>query len=64
MSDHSLLHRPEEAARMLGLSRATLYRLLSDGRISSVRIGRSRRIPHRAICDYVDRLEHDHGVDA
>jgi excisionase family DNA binding protein len=63
VNDHSLLHRPEDAARLLGLSRATVYRLLADGRIRSVRIGRSRRIPHRAICDYVDTLDFAAGGD-
>lgn len=33
-----------EAARELGTSRSKLYELLADGELSSVRIGRTRRI--------------------
>jgi excisionase family DNA binding protein len=39
-----LLLRVEEAAEIIGLSRAKLYELLTDGRIPSIKLGRSRRI--------------------
>lgn len=39
-----LLLRVEEAAELLGLSRAYVYELLGTGAIPSVKIGRSRRI--------------------
>lgn len=64
MSDTALLHSVDDAARLLSISRANLYRMMRDGRVRSVKIGRSRRIPHAAICDYVARLEHDHGIGA
>jgi len=51
-----LLHKPEGAADQLHISRATLFELLKDGAIESVTIGRSRRIPHAALLDYVEKL--------
>ena len=40
-----LLLRPEEGAHAIGVSRARIYKLMSDGQIKSIKIGRSRRIP-------------------
>jgi excisionase family DNA binding protein len=40
-----LLLRPEEAADAIGVSRARFYELLAAGKIKSIKIGRSRRIP-------------------
>jgi excisionase family DNA binding protein len=51
-----LLYRIEEAAEELGLSRSRFCELLADEEIESVKIGRSRRIPHAALVAYVDRL--------
>lgn len=51
-----LLLSPERAAERLDVSRTTLYELLAAGEITSVKIGRSRRIPAAALADYVDRL--------
>jgi excisionase family DNA binding protein len=50
------LYRPEEAAEVLSLSRATIYELMADGLITSVKIGRSRRIPHEALEAFVASL--------
>jgi excisionase family DNA binding protein len=46
----------EEAARRLSVGRTTLYALLKEGEIPSVRIGRLRRIPVEALTDYAVRL--------
>ena len=46
----------EEAARRLSLGRTTVYALLKDGQITSVRIGRLRRIPAEALAAYTARL--------
>lgn len=51
-----LLYTPVEAAAALGISRSTLYILLADDHIVSVRIGSSRRIPAAALAAYVDGL--------
>ena len=40
-----LLLRPEEGADAIGVSRARFYTLLAEGRIKSMKVGRSRRIP-------------------
>jgi excisionase family DNA binding protein len=52
-----LLYTPLEAAAALGVGRSTLYLLLADGEVASVRIGALRRIPAAALDDYVARLE-------
>lgn len=49
------LLRIEEAATWLGLSKRTMYELLSRGEIQSVQIGRSRRIAFTALERYVER---------
>lgn len=46
-----------EAAELLSLSRASLYRLMDWGAIGSVTIGRSRRITAHQLEQYVERLE-------
>lgn len=46
----------EEAAEQLGIGRTLLYKLIADGEIESIRIGRLRRVPTAAIQDYTRRL--------
>jgi excisionase family DNA binding protein len=43
------LQRISETARFLGVSRSLVYRLINAGVLPTVRIGRSRRIPIRAV---------------
>ncbi|MDX6211623.1 MAG: Helix-turn-helix domain, partial [Frankiales bacterium] len=43
----------------LSISRTYLYRLLDSGELSSVWLGRSRRIPTAALQDFVARLGED-----
>lgn len=43
------LQRITETARFLGVSRSLIYRLINDGSLPTVRIGRSRRVPIRAV---------------
>jgi excisionase family DNA binding protein len=43
------LERISAAARFLGVSRSFVYRLIGDGVLPSVKIGRSRRVPIRAV---------------
>ena len=59
-----LLLTVEEAAEQLGIGRTLAWRLVSDGELESVRIGRLRRVPRSAIEDYAAQLiaqqsEHD-----
>jgi excisionase family DNA binding protein len=54
-----LLYRPKEAAQTLGISRATLYDLMSSGRLRSVKDGGKRFITLDALRDYIRQLEDD-----
>jgi excisionase family DNA binding protein len=54
--DCELLLSPSEAARRLSLGRTRLYQLLGSGELASVQVGKLRRIPTRALRDYVDGL--------
>ena len=47
------------AADALSLSRRHVYRLISDGRLRSVCIGRRRLIPRSALEEFVQRLALD-----
>jgi excisionase family DNA binding protein len=51
-----LLHPPEEAGVILSICRSRVFELMATGTLESVKIGRSRRIPHQALVDYVERL--------
>ncbi len=50
---NKLLVSVDEAARMLGVSRAHLYPRVIRGELQSLRIGRSRRIPIAALERFV-----------
>jgi excisionase family DNA binding protein len=53
LPDHELvtegLQRISETARFLGVSRSLVYQLINSGVLPTVRLGRSRRIPIRAV---------------
>lgn len=44
---------PAEAMRMLHVGRNTIYKLLKDNRIKSIRIGSKYLIPKKYICDFL-----------
>ena len=46
---------PEAAARM-SLGKRTVWRMVADGTLESVKLGRSRRIPRQAVADYIASL--------
>lgn len=48
-----LLVRVEEAARILSLSRSTIYEMMDAGELPSVRRGAARRIPVAALRAWV-----------
>jgi excisionase family DNA binding protein len=52
-----LLVTVDEAADALCVSRATIYKMLDDGRLPSLRLGRSRRIRRGDLEDFVARLD-------
>ncbi|MBS3940269.1 MAG: helix-turn-helix domain-containing protein [Actinobacteria bacterium] len=43
-----------DAARHLGISRSKIYELLAEGELSSVRIGRTRRIALAALEEFIE----------
>jgi excisionase family DNA binding protein len=51
-----LLYTPVEAAHALGVSRSTVYELISAGVLPSVQIGSSRRVPVEGLRGYVQAL--------
>lgn len=51
-----LLHDKPDAADQLAVSERVLERLIRDGEIETVKIGRRRLVPHAALVDYIERL--------
>lgn len=50
------LFRINEVAKILGLSRSSVNRLLRSGRLQSVSIGRSRRITQANLVRFIEEL--------
>jgi excisionase family DNA binding protein len=44
-ADKRLYHTPDEFAERAGIGRATVWRLMKNGRLRYARFGRARRIP-------------------
>lgn len=53
----SKLHSIPAAARELSVSARVLERLIAEGEIASVKIGRRRLVPDEALTDYIERLK-------
>ncbi len=54
LADERFLTVAEVAAQMR-VSRMTVYRLVHDGAIASVRVGRSFRVPESAVHTYLEK---------
>ena len=56
--DHGVrvLLKPHEAAMALGLSVSKVYELMASGALGSVTVGRSRRVPVKAVDAFVEAL--------
>lgn len=54
--DGQILYTPEQAGAVLALGRSKVFELIASGDLTSVQIGRSRRIPRRSLEDYAGRL--------
>jgi excisionase family DNA binding protein len=52
-----LLLTPEDAAELLSIGRSKVYDLIGDGRLASVRIDSSRRVPMSALLEFVQGLQ-------
>jgi excisionase family DNA binding protein len=57
--DGKLLLKINDAAERLSLSRTNIYKLLMNGELESIKIGRSRLIPTDALESFVDRHRSD-----
>src|SRR5699024_3199415 len=55
IAPHNTMLTPQEAADLLGISRPTLVRLLSEGEIPFSTRGRHRRVLLRDVLDYQER---------
>lgn len=45
----------DEAARRLALGRTAVYRLIMTGELVSIKVGGSRRVPAKALAEFVER---------
>ena len=52
------MYRVKEAAEMFAVTKQTVYNLISNGDITSVKIGRSSRIPESAIAKFIEISSH------
>jgi excisionase family DNA binding protein len=59
MQDHSRLLKVEEAAEVLNVSRWTVYRLIKEKDLTSVKVRNGRRVPMASIRVYVAGLIED-----
>lgn len=50
-----LLVNVEEAARVLSLGRSVIFEKIAAGELQSVKVGRRRLIPAKALEDFADR---------
>ncbi len=57
-----LLLRPAEVADVLGIARSRAYRLCSTGELPTVRLGKSVRVPLKALKQWVE--DHHSPLDA
>lgn len=53
--EHKMLLSPDEACEVLGVKRSTLFKMLEKGEISSIKVGRLRRIPVQGLHDWVQK---------
>lgn len=44
-----------EVATLMRVSKMTVYRLVHSGELTAVRVGRSFRVPEKAVHDYLDQ---------
>lgn len=51
----SLLLRAEDVQRALGIGRSKVYELIASGDLPVVRIGRSVRVPSKALDEWIER---------
>ncbi|PXY32009.1 helix-turn-helix domain-containing protein [Prauserella muralis] len=50
-----------EVASLMRVSKMTVYRLVHSGELPAVRVGKSFRVPEKAVHDYLDNAYFDVG---
>lgn len=50
-----LLYSVTEAARLLGVGRTYMFRIIAAGEIESIKVGKLRKIPRDALGRYIDQ---------
>lgn len=50
-----LAYRVPRAADFIDVSRAQLYKLIGEGEIDVIRVGRAIRVPHDSLLAFVER---------
>ena len=60
MENRKVFVKVSEASLILGISKSLVYKLVYQGDIKSVKIGRCRRIPIDSIYDFVASCSPDH----
>ena len=50
-----------EVASMMRVSKMTVYRLVHSGELPAVRVGKSFRVPEKAVHDYLENAYYDAG---
>jgi excisionase family DNA binding protein len=50
-----------EVAELMRVSKMTVYRLVHSGDLAAVRVGRSFRVPERAVHEYLQEAFDEHG---
>lgn len=48
----------EEAAKLLAVSRSTVYQLMGGGQLPSIKVGRARRVRRAALQELIDQSTH------
>ena len=54
-TEGALLLSAEQCAKLLGLGRTYIFRLLAEGRLESIAVGRRRLIPRAALDAFIAR---------
>ena len=53
----------EDLQAALGIGRSMAYRLINDGSIGHMRVGRSIKIPKKFVVDFIDKMCYNDGCD-
>jgi excisionase family DNA binding protein len=60
-ADARMAYRPNEAARVTGLSRDTIFKSIANGSLRSLKVGTARLITAEALREFLARHEVEQG---